>query len=273
MPKIKFALLKHGFIENDLSWNTSMANPASIHNKAAQAIWSRFPCFSVLIYHSDVGWILYDCGVCPGDEKDRLPEYFKELYPLYATEEDYLENRLKSVGLTPHDISQVIISHTHWDHMGGIGLFSHTKAGEHIITSEADYSYGIAHSHANLSGVDGGYVKKNYQFDGLGFDFVDEDYELADGIKIFSFTGHTPCILGLMVQLQSGTYLFPSDTVNSRLNYGPPARPSAFMYDSLGYMASLKKLRRLEKEYNATIIFPHDYEQFCSLKLAPEFYE
>lgn len=273
MANIKFSILKHGVIENDLSWNLSMANPGSIHNKNPQAVWGKFPCFSVLIYHGEVGWILYDCGASPGDERDRLPSSFTDLYPLCATEEDYLENRLKSVGLTPQDISQVILSHTHWDHMGGIGLFSYTEAGKHILTSEADYSYGIAHSHACLSGIDGGYVKQNYQFDGLGFEFVDEDCEIAEGINLIAFSGHTPCILGLMLTLDSGVYIFPSDTVNSRVNYGPPARPSAFMYDSLGYVAAIKKLRRLEKKYHATIIFPHDYEQFCTLKLAPYFYE
>lgn len=273
MAKIKFTILKHGVIENDLSWNTVMANPGSVHRKNPPAIWEKFPCYSVLIYHKEQGWILYDCGPCPGDEKDRLPRSFRELYPLTAEPEDYLENRLRSVGVKPEDISQVILSHTHWDHMGGVGLFSNTEVGKHILTSEADYSYGIAHSHASLSGVDGGYIKQNYQFEGLGFEFVDEDCEIADGIQILAFSGHTPCVLGLMLTLESGVYIFPSDTVNSRLNYGPPVRSSAFLYDSLGYAAAVKKLRRLEAEYHATLIFPHDYEQFCGLKLAPYFYE
>ena len=273
MDKIKFAILKHGIIENDLSWNTAMANPGTIHDKNPRAIWGKFPCYSVLIYHCEAGWILYDCGTCPGDEKERLPAFFRDSYPLYAGPEDYLENRLKSVGLTSKDISCVILSHTHWDHMGGIGLFSGTEAGKRIITSEADYSYGIAHSHASLTGIDGGYIKQNYQFEGLGFEFIDEDCELFEGIRLIAFKGHTPCILGLMLTLESGTYLFPSDTVNSRVNYGPPVRSSAFMYDSLGYAESVKKLRRLESKYHATIIFPHDYEQFCTLKQAPYFYE
>jgi len=273
MGNIKFSILKHGIIENDLSWNTVMANPGTVHQKNPPAIWGKFPCFSVLIYHPTAGWILFDCGVCPGDERDRLPASFTDYYPLYASEEDYLENRLKSVGLTADDIDLVILSHTHWDHMGGAGLFSNTKAGKRILTSEADYSYGIAHSHASLTGIDGGYIKKNFDFEGIGFEFVDEDCEIADGVRLIAFGGHTPCVLGLMLTLDSGTYIFPSDAVISRVNYGPPVRSSAFMYDSLAYAAAIKKLRKLETEFNAKIIFSHDYEQFCTLKLAPYFYE
>ena len=34
-----------------------------------------------------------------------------------------------------------------------------------------------------------------------------------------------------------------------------------------------RKLEELQKQYNAKVIFAHDYDFFKTLKLAPEFYE
>ncbi len=273
MSKIRFTILSHGHIENDLAWNTATPNPGNRFNKNPEAIWGEFPSFSVLVEHSDLGWILYDTGCHPGDEKDRLPKSFTDFFPLYMDEQDYLENRLKSVGLTKDDIDVVILSHTHWDHSGGVGLFSGTKAGEKILTSGLDYSFGIANSHADISGIDGGYIKQNYQHEGLGYEFIDEDYKLAEGIELIALEGHSPLVLGLMLHMESGTYIFPSDAVSSKLNYGPPAKPPGFLYDSLGYGRAIKKLREMEKKYDAKFIFSHDNEQFKTLKKAPEFYE
>jgi RNase P/RNase MRP subunit p30 len=45
------------------------------------------------------------------------------------------------------------------------------------------------------------------------------------------------------------------------------------IYDSLGFVDTVEKVRKLQRKYNAKIIFGHDAKQFSELKLAPEFYE
>ena len=113
MSEISFTILPHGHIENDFAWNVAVPNPASRDDREPKAKWVHAPSFSVLIHHSDLGYVLYDSGSCPGDEADRLPETPRKFFPLYAKREEFLDKRLESLGLAPSDISMVIISHMH----------------------------------------------------------------------------------------------------------------------------------------------------------------
>ena len=132
---------------------------------------------------------------------------------------------------------------------------------------------GITNTHYTTNPIDGGYIKGNFEFDGLSYQFVDEDHELVEGLELIALEGHTPSILGLLLKTDFGTFIFPSDACGTHLNYGPPAIPTGFMYDSLGFNRTMKKLWELEKTHNATIMFSHDYDQYQTFKKSPEFYE
>lgn len=273
MPKVKFTILSHGIIEGDLAQNVALPRAGTRSDKHPKAIWGQFPCYSVLVHHEDIGWLLYDTGICPADNEGRVPDSFFEIFPLVATKDDYLENRIKSVGLTKDDIKTVVVSHTHWDHIGGVGLFSNTTAGENIIAPGADYSIGVTKTHCTKESIVSGYFKWNYEFGGLNYRFIDTDYKINNEIELISLEGHTPRVLGLMLHLESGTYIFPSDACGLRMNYGPPSRPPGILYDSLGFERTVDKLRELQRKYDAKIFFSHDMEQFKTFKLAPDFYE
>lgn len=274
MSKIRFAILSHGHIENDLAWNIAIPFPASIDNKNPKTKWIKVPTFSVLIEHPDLGYVLYDTGSCPGDEADRLPAFTKKYFPYYAQREEFLDKKLESLNIRPEEISTVVVSHMHWDHAGGLKFFCNTKAGENIYVHKKDYMYGLCVTHqspVNFAG--GGYFKENFEFEKLNFNLIEEDMNLADGLDLVTLEGHTPGILGLLIKLESGNYIFPSDAVYTAKNYGPPANNPGIIYDTLGFERTISKLNLLQKKYHAKIIFPHDPEQFSSLKLAPFFYE
>ena len=274
MKNIRFTILPLGCIENDLAWNISVPFPLSKDDLTPRAQMVRVPSFAVLIDHPREGYILYDTGSCPGDEADRLPEYARAHFPLYIRREEFLDKRLEALGLKPGDVSAVIISHMHWDHSGGLKFFEDTRAAENIFVNRDDYMYGLAETHRSKEKFGGGgYFKDNFEFEGLNFNLIDEDYEFAEGLRIAVFKGHTPGILGLVAELDGGNYIFPSDAVYMAKNYGPPAISPGNVYDSLGFMHSASKLRMLERQYRAKIIYPHDPDQFAGLKLAPYFYE
>lgn len=274
MGKLRFTILAHGFIENDLAWNIAVPRPGSVEEPNPRAEWVRVPSFSVLIEHPDIGYVLYDTGSCPGDELDRRPEIIRKLFPFYAKREEFLDERLASLHMKPEDISVIVISHMHWDHAGGLKFFANTKAGSNIFVNKKDYVYGITETHRSPETFGGGgYLKDNFEFAGLSFNFIEEDQPLAQGLDIITLEGHTPGLLGLVVQLDSGTYIFPSDAVYMSRNYGPPMQLPGIVYDTLGFERSIKKLYLLQKKYNAKMIFPHDPEQFARLRLAPYFYE
>lgn len=273
MKGLEFTILPHGYIENDLAWNVAMPAPAKMSNKTPTPIWIHVPSFSVLIKHPTEGYILYDAGSCPGDEANRRPAAMADYFPLLIRRGEFLDARLKELGLSVEDIRTVVISHMHWDHCGGLIFFA-SKSHQRVITGEKDYAYGLVETHRS-SKVDDScvYFKENYEVPGLDFELITEDSKLCEGVELFLLEGHTPAVVGLILHLESGTVIFPSDAVGSALNYGPPAKVPGIIYDTLGFHRSVKKLRNLEGKYHAKIIYPHDMTQFETLKTSPYFYK
>ena len=81
MKSVRFAILHHGYIEGDQAWSLALPVTGDINEKHPTTKWVRNPSFSVLIDHPDVGYILYDTGSTPGDEKERRPADARRLLP------------------------------------------------------------------------------------------------------------------------------------------------------------------------------------------------
>ena len=85
--------------------------------------------------------------------------------------------------------------------------------------------------------------------------------------------GHTPGLLGLVVHMENSTFILPQDAVYTSEIYGPPAKMSGLLYDSLAHFQSVQKVHDLEEKYNGKVVFAHDYEFFQTLKTAPHYYD
>lgn len=274
MKGLKFTILSHGYIENDLAWNIAMPNPATKSNPNPKPSWIQAPSYSVLISHPENGYILYDAGSCLGDEKDRRPASMADIFSLYIEREEFLDGQLHKLGLTVEDISLVILSHMHWDHSGGMGFFEDKSTVQKVIASKEDFSFGLTETMAPYKvAEDCAYFRENYAFRNLDYELIEEDCSLCEGIDMILLPGHTPAVLGLVLHLESGTVIFPSDAINNHANYGPNAKSPGIIYDTLGFRKTVKKVMELQKKYHARIIYPHDMEQFRELKTAPYFYE
>lgn len=142
MKGLKYTILPHGFIENDLAWNVAMPAPATRDNKSPTPIWGRFPTYSVLISHPTEGYILFDTGSALGDDAGRRPASMDNIFPLYIKREEYLDKQLEKLGLSVEDISLVVCSHMHWDHSGGLCFFAEKKTPQKVLTSREDYVFG-----------------------------------------------------------------------------------------------------------------------------------
>lgn len=79
---LEFAIVRYGYIENDLAWNQALINPATRSNRHPQPVYEKFPASYVLIKHPDVGYLLYDVGEFPPEE-DSLPrpKFLEDVFP------------------------------------------------------------------------------------------------------------------------------------------------------------------------------------------------
>ena len=88
---------------------------------------------------------------------------------------------------------------------------------------------------------------------------ISGDIELFPGVELKMFKGHTPGCLAMILHLENDTYIFPSDTVPRRENYEDPVNNIHFTCtDVEEFRKAVAELKKLEKEYDAKLIFPHD---------------
>jgi len=266
---MEFHVMRIGTLEADLSWMVAMARPATINSKNRAAAWVKWPVLSFLVKHPQ-GILLFDTGCyLDSDGKTHRPENFEKAFPYYVTEEERITTQLAKLNLTPADVDIVLLSHLHEDHAGNVGLFMNSK----IIIHAAEYADALVTTHKDPS-YSGGYIKSQFDIEGLRYELIEEDTEILPGIKAITLPGHTNGTLGLMVRLNNtGTIICTSDAAYCKQNFGPPARMSGVLHDSISYMKSIEKIRKLQNIHNATIIFGHDQQQYENdLRKSPEFY-
>ncbi len=226
--------------------------------------------YCILVQHPTLGNVLYDCGVAD-DWETTWNDTMKELYSI-VTFNSFAE-KLRELGLTPDDIDILIISHLHYDHAGNIKQFQNTKAGKSIIVSEADATEAFVKVNLDDTGYSGAYWKPEFlNLPGIGYRLLKEDTRLADDVELFIQRGHTPGVLGMVLYAESGTYIFTSDGIYSSRNYGPPVTLPGLCFDPDSYSDSVEKVRALQKQYGATVVFSHDVADIDAWRKSPFFY-
>ncbi|MDA3876997.1 MAG: MBL fold metallo-hydrolase [Halothiobacillus sp.] len=89
-----------------------------------------FPALCGLIHHPNHGWILYDTGYAEHffDATQTWPErLYRMALPAQLPPNEALVNQLMTLGITPADISMVIVSHYHGDHIAGLKDFPNAR--------------------------------------------------------------------------------------------------------------------------------------------------
>lgn len=225
---------------------------------------------SLLIDVPGYGNILYDLGCDPKGMEEHWPESIQELSPYYQTPQQTLEYQLGLLGLTPEDIRTVILSHMHVDHAGYLYLFPHTEIIVQRREMEAAFAYAFSQLDQENHTL---YMRRDITAPVDRYTVIDGDYEICPGVTCIHLPGHTPGMMGLQADLDSGTFLFARDAAYTADNYGPPSIPSGIGGDVGQYIQSHEKLRRLEKETGGKVIFGHDWNQWSAMKHAPAYYQ
>lgn len=267
---MKVYILDNGFLECDQNWMVAMSVLGTRDTPNPRINWIKIPVFAVLIDHPD-GKILYDTGCHPEAMKGYWPAGLQAVFPYYYDERQTLVNQLALADTKPEDINTVVLSHMHLDHAGNLNLFPHAD----VYVHKKDFEFGQTLVHISPSPQDhGAYIKADMEVPVKRFHLVEKDQELAKGVTMIMLPGHTPGVIGLAVDLEhDGSLIFPQDAIYTRANYGPPAKASGIVYDSLAFFESIEKVRELAKQRDARVIFSHDLEFFQTLKLAPEYYD
>lgn len=151
---------------------------------------------------------------------------------------------LKSIGVDAATVTDVIISHMHYDHAGNLGLFPGARF--HIQDAEMAYCTGRCMCHPimrfpfeaqDVSAM----VRK--VFDGR-VQFHDGDDELAPGLTLHKLGGHTKGLQVVRANTRRGQVVLASDATHLYANL-ERNHPFPVLADVGDYLEGLNTLRRL----------------------------
>lgn len=206
-----------------------------------------------LLLKSDSKKILIETGIGTGwDEK------FKKIYDLDQSENDLYQS-LKKKGIVPSDITDVILTHLHFDHVGGAVLQENSKfipafpnAKYHVQKEHFEYSL-------NSSDKDrGSFIKDRFlplMEEGV-LNTIDID-QFDDEISFIKVYGHT--IAQQLVKMSDGnqTYLYVADLVPFYSQI-PIVYLMGYDIQPLKTIEEKKKYLSLAVEEDWKLIFGHD---------------
>ena len=162
-----------------------------------------------------------------------------------------------AAGVKAEEITDIIISHAHWDHVGGVELFP--KATIWIQREEYAYYTGDAwHAPNTHGGIDEEDMLALVRINTQGrLRFVDgDDEEPIPGIRCYTGGKHTWASQYVGVQTAAGTAVFTSDNMYLYENMEKRA-PIAQTLDPAANLKAQERIRTLAAE--PTLIVPgHD---------------
>jgi glyoxylase-like metal-dependent hydrolase (beta-lactamase superfamily II) len=124
---------------------------------------------------------------------------------------DYVrpDSALQRAGIRPEDVSDIIVSHIHWDHADGVDLFPRAR----LWLQAEEFNYYVGPSGEALhSGIDrdvSAMLRRLFQEGRI--QLVDPDAEILPGIRVHTGGKHTYASQYASVPTASGTVVFASD--------------------------------------------------------------
>ena len=182
--------------------------------------------------------ILVDAGFLPVKVKEE--EYFKLVNYIRP------DSALMKLGISPGEVTDIIISHPHWDHIGGIGLFPNAS----IWMQNVDYQgfVGAAWQKGNSGG---GFAKEDVRL------IVDlnlagrlhlvngDNKEILPGITVFTGSKHTYDSQYVLVNNGKENVVIASDNIWVYYSLDHLVPPSlGGTSDPKGYVDAIKRMKK-----------------------------
>ena len=238
----------------------------SIVIEHTQLMWNvpgpqvRIPVYSVLVEHDD-GLFLLDTGIDLDHINRVLPFELPE-----QTEEQTIPGQLERCGFGLGDVTVLVNSHLHIDHVGGNQLFEETNVRNLIHERELTQ----ARNHEPFEFF--GYSDKSWDYEGANIETFSGDQELASGLTVLETPGHTVGHCSFLLEGGRKSMLLAMDVSYTAAALEKGIQPG-FHHTPVDGVRSIARVKELAAEKDADIFFSHDMEAWQGYKHAPDFYE
>lgn len=229
-------------------------NPADDNNLCTWAMRC------LLIEHGDRK-ILVDNGM--GTKQDE--KFFSHFHP---HGEDTIEKSLAKKGYQPEDITDVFLTHLHFDHCGG----SVKREGDKLVPAFPNATYYTNKAHWDWAITPNAREKASFLKENivpleeagvLKYINVADGEEWIEGIRIRYCNGHTEQMMLLEMDYKGKTLLFCADLLPSVAHI---SLPWVMGYDMrpLDTLAEKEKMLTLAVENDWILVFEHDPKNECA---------
>lgn len=189
-----------------------------------------------------------------GDEKILVdsgfdhPAIVQEHIGMHCEIENTLPEILAMAGTDPEEISTVVFTHLHWDHVGNIDLFKNAT----FYCQEAELAW--AFDPPTWGAGYNSYLAQGLKARKDRFRAVKGDAELFPGLRVLRTGGHSYGSQAVIVDTADGRVALPGDNIARYRNYEQDI-PAGLIVDLGEAYASLEKIRAA-----SDIILPsHDW--------------
>lgn len=204
--------------------------------------------------------ILIDCGIGDKQSEKFLANYF-------LNGEDTLEKSLAAHGFTPDDITDVILTHLHFDHAGGAIRWNSDHTGyvptftnATFHTSRQQWEWGTNPNNREKAS----FLKENILpiAETGRLHLIEGDSELFPGVSVRIFNGHTEGQVIPFIRFGEKTIVYMADLLPSAAHIPLPyvmsydTRPLITLTEKEAFMAEAA-----EKGY--VLFFEHDLQNEC----------
>jgi glyoxylase-like metal-dependent hydrolase (beta-lactamase superfamily II) len=207
------------------------------------------------IQFCDMFWLLVGNGKhILVDAGYPLNDYNKDWDSIYIRP----DSALLRINIKPEDITDIIITHPHEDHIGGVNLFPSAQ----IWMQKDDYDYFVGAAWQKNSFNEGFYkedVKNivNKNLDGKLTLIKGDSIEIFPGIRAFIGSRHTWESQYLLVNTKTDKVIIASDNSWFYYNLENLIPITHYLFDPIAYLNQLKRMRVLQP--NISLIIPgHD---------------
>ncbi|KAL1962110.1 hypothetical protein VTN77DRAFT_577 [Rasamsonia byssochlamydoides] len=270
-PGTKMHILDLGTLEADEGWLLRGGNTSTLSNQNPQHKRRRLIVLAALIEHPDFGLILFETG-CAENIEVKWGAPLTDVFPRVEYREDQkLPAAIKATGNDIKDIKAVVIGHLHLDHAGGLEHFIGTDVPIYVHEEEFKHACWAVATGADL----GVYLAHYMDLEKLKWTTFNEDhFDLAQGITLHFSPGHTPGLVVMQVNLEKdGTFIWTTDQFHIKENYELSHPHGWLARDHNAWIRSLNMIRRLQRLFNARLVFGHDLETAQQLMSAKKYYE
>jgi glyoxylase-like metal-dependent hydrolase (beta-lactamase superfamily II) len=197
-------------------------------------------------------YMVWDTGYLPGSVPNATNKPITEL--------------LSQMSVKPDQVKFVGISHFHADHTGQLAPFTNAT----LLIGKGDWDGINANppmGGANVAGFKDWMGSTTRKVKPLT---ADEDVFGDGSVLVFRTPGHTPGHSALLVRLkEKGPVILLGDAAHFHENYTSNGVPG-FNYDRAQTIASLERIKQIEKNLKATVIIQHDPRDIGKLPAFPQ---